>query len=121
MLPRGHAVRLAFVDGARIGVGSLSVEPFYEATNNGTDWYGRLHAYSLKVDESTRGIVSEEAWEASAKMPAAASRRIRFWRNGELVDFTGSNVSFGQPVRQVQCDVSGHADLQCLGTRRARH
>ncbi|MEA3591907.1 hypothetical protein OIN95_15170, partial [Staphylococcus aureus] len=30
--------------GARIGVGSLSVEPFYEATNNGTDWYGRLHA-----------------------------------------------------------------------------
>ncbi|MBA0265449.1 pilus assembly protein [Stenotrophomonas maltophilia] len=79
--------------GARIGVGSLSVEPFYEATNNGTDWYGRLHAYSLKVDESTRRIVSEEAWEASAKMPAAASRRIRFWRNGELVDFTGSNVS----------------------------
>ncbi|MEE9889972.1 pilus assembly protein [Stenotrophomonas maltophilia] len=79
--------------GARIGVGSLSVEPFYEATNNGTDWYGRLHAYSLKVDDSTRRIVSEEAWEASAKMPAAASRRIRFWRNGELVDFTGSNVS----------------------------
>ncbi len=88
--------------GARIGVGSLSVEPFYEATNNGTDWYGRLHAYSLKVDDSTRRIVSEEAWEASAKMPAAASRRIRFWRNGELVDFTGSNVSLAN-----LCDKSG--------------
>lgn len=79
--------------GARIGVGSLSVEPFYEATNNGTDWYSKLRAFKLSVEPSTRKIVSEEAWEASAKMPAAASRRIRFWRNGALEDFTGSNVS----------------------------
>ncbi len=79
--------------GARIGVGSLSVEPFYEATNNGTDWYSKLRAFKLSVEPSTRKIVSEEAWEASAKMPAPASRRIRFWRNGALEDFTGSNVS----------------------------
>ncbi|MHC1652419.1 pilus assembly protein [Stenotrophomonas maltophilia] len=88
--------------GARIGVGSLSVEPFYEATNNGTDWYGKLHAFKLKVDETTRAIISEEAWEASAQMPAAAARRIRFWRNGALVDFTGTNVSLAN-----LCDKSG--------------
>ncbi|KAG1581270.1 hypothetical protein G6F46_015388 [Rhizopus delemar] len=77
--------------GARNGVGSLSVEPFYEATNNGTDWYGKLHAFNLKVEESTRKVISEEAWEASAQMPASDSRRIRFWRNGALVDFSGGN------------------------------
>ncbi len=88
--------------GARIGVGSLSVEPFYEATNNGTDWYGKLHAFNLKVEESTRKVISEEAWEASAQMPAADSRRIRFWRNGALVDFSGGNVSLAN-----LCDKSG--------------
>ncbi|ALA81942.1 pilus assembly protein [Stenotrophomonas maltophilia] len=88
--------------GARIGVGSLSVEPFYEATNNGTDWYGKLHAFKLKVDATTRAIVSEEAWEAAAQMPAAASRRIRFWRDGALVDFSGGNVSLAN-----LCDKSG--------------
>lgn len=79
--------------GARIGVGSLSVEPFYEATNNGTDWYSTLRAYQLSVDPDTRKVVAEEAWEASAKLTSPAARNIRFWRNSALTEFTGSNVS----------------------------
>ncbi|WP_303638587.1 pilus assembly protein [Stenotrophomonas tuberculopleuritidis] len=79
--------------GARIGTGSLSVEPFYEATNNGTDWYSLLRAYALSVDPTTRKVVSTEAWEASNKLPAPAARNIHFWNNGALSEFTGNNVS----------------------------
>lgn len=79
--------------GARIGTGSLTVEPFYEATNNSTDWYSRLTAYSLKVDATTRKVVSTRAWEASEKLPAASSRNILYWKNGNAVDFSDSNVS----------------------------
>lgn len=79
--------------GARIGVGSLSVEPFYEATNNGTDWYGRLRAFQLSVDPTTRKVVSTEAWEAASRLTSPGDRRIRFWRNGALVNFNDSNVT----------------------------
>lgn len=79
--------------GARVGVGSLAVEPFYEATNNGTDWYSRLSAYTLTVDQETRGITSTLAWEASTKMPAADSRNVWFWRAGAALRFNGTNVS----------------------------
>lgn len=79
--------------GARIGTGSLSVEPFYEATNNGTDWYSKLTAYTLSVDQQTRAIVSTQAWEAAAKMPAAAARNVWFWRNGGLLRFNANNVT----------------------------
>ena len=79
--------------GSRIGTGSLSVEPFYEATNNGTDWYSRLTAFTLAVDPQTRGIVSEAAWEASERMPAAASRNVWFWRDGAALRFNAGNVS----------------------------
>jgi type IV pilus assembly protein PilY1 len=79
--------------GARIGKGSLSVEPFYEATNNGTDWYSKLNAFTLSVDPTTRAIVSEQAWEASAKMPTSTARNVWFWRNGEQLRFNATNVS----------------------------
>ncbi|WNH50039.1 PilC/PilY family type IV pilus protein [Stenotrophomonas aracearum] len=79
--------------GARIGKGSLSVEPFYEATNSGTDWYGKLTAFKLSVDPATRAIVSEKAWEASERMPAAASRKVWMRKNGEVQPFIADNVS----------------------------
>jgi type IV pilus assembly protein PilY1 len=52
----------------RASASALSVEPFYEATNNGTDWYSKLRAFKLSVEPTTRKIVPEEAWEASAQM-----------------------------------------------------
>ena len=79
--------------GARIGKGSLSVEPFYEATNNGTDWYSKLNAFKLSVDPATRAIVSEQAWEASAKMPSPTARNVWFWRDGAQLQFNATNVS----------------------------
>ncbi len=78
--------------GARIGTGSLAVEPFYEATNNGTDWYSRLTAYSLAVGDN-RGISNTRAWEASEELPAAADRKVWFWRDGALLRFNSSNVA----------------------------
>lgn len=78
--------------GARIGVGSLSVEPFYEATNSGTDWYSELTAYTLGVDPETRKIVSTEAWKASEKMPTPSARNIWMWRAGGLRHFDADSV-----------------------------
>lgn len=105
--------------GSRIGTGSLSVEPFYEATNNGTDWYSRLSAYTLGVDPTTRGVTSELAWEASSKFPAAAVRNVWFWRNGAALRFNAANVSLanlcskpaGLYASQLRCN---NADLTAL-------
>lgn len=111
--------------GARIGDGSLSVEPFYEATNNGTDWYGRLSAYTLGVDPESRGVVSTLAWEASSKFPSAATRNVWFWRNGAALRFNATNVSLanlcskpaGLYAGQLRCN---NADLTALaGTNTA--
>lgn len=68
--------------GARIGEGSLSVSPFYEARNNGTDWYSTLTAQSV-TSSPTTGVVSfANAWEASARLPAAASRNHIWYGTG---------------------------------------
>lgn len=93
--------------GARIGKGSLSVEPFYEATNNGTDWYSTLSAFKMSVDPATRAIVSEKAWEASAKMPAAAARNVWFWRKGESLPFKDTNVSLSDLCSKPEGMYSG--------------
>lgn len=79
--------------GARIGKGSLSVEPFYEATNSGADWYSKLTAFKLSVDPATQAILSEQAWEASDRMPAASARKVWVWKNGEVKPFNSTNVS----------------------------
>lgn len=79
--------------GARVGKGSLSVEPFYEATNGGTDWYSTLTASKLSVDPVSRAIVEETAWEASAKMPSAASRNVWMSIGGDVKKFEAANVT----------------------------
>lgn len=80
--------------GARIGTGSLSVEPFYEARNEGTDWYSTLTAYQLQVNPATRAVTSTVAWEASAKLPAHASRRIWFGTSAGASQLQSANVDF---------------------------
>jgi len=77
--------------GARIGKGSIAVEPFYEA--KGTDWYSTLTAFKLSVDPTTRAIVSEEAWEASKRMPSATARNVWVWKGGEAKPFSSANVT----------------------------
>ena len=81
--------------GSRIGAGSMSVVPFYEARNDGTDWYSTLTAQSISVAPNT-GIVSfNTEWEASTRLPAADVRNnVWFGRgNAAPLPFDSSNVS----------------------------
>ena len=71
------------LSGARVGTGSLTVEPFYEAVNS-TDWYGKLTARTVSANILTGEVSYAVAWEASAQIPAAASRNIMFGRAGNV-------------------------------------
>lgn len=79
--------------GARIGAGSVSVEPTYEIANEGTDWFSRLTASKITVDPKTRAVVYTPIWEASAQIPAADTRNVYFTKGGTTSRFNGSNVS----------------------------
>lgn len=70
------------ITGARVGTGSLAVEPFYEAVNS-TDWYGKLTASRVTAD-SAGELTYTEVWEASQRIPAAADRAIDFGVAGTL-------------------------------------
>lgn len=79
--------------GARIGEGSLSVFPFYEARNNGTDWYSTLTAQSVTTNPNT-GIVSfTNAWEASARLPAAGDRSVWYGTGTGAALFDPNNIT----------------------------
>lgn len=112
------------VTGARIGAGSLSVQPSYESTNNGIDWYGRLTAEAVSTNPLTGEAAFVEAWEASASLAlqGAAARDIRFGRTTTSVvpavsNFTSGNVSLNDlcsnPLRVVSCTP---AAIQALAT-----
>ncbi len=64
--------------GARIGNNTLSVQPYYEATNEGTDWYSTLTASTVMTDPLTSITTFTTAWEAASRMPAPGSRNIWF-------------------------------------------
>jgi type IV pilus assembly protein PilY1 len=86
------------VTGARIGNGSLNVQPRYQSTNNGTDWYSRLTAETVSANILTGEVTFELAWEASQKMEEQTARKIHFGRTSNSVvpavqDFTASDVS----------------------------
>ncbi|WP_454831865.1 pilus assembly protein [Pseudoxanthomonas wuyuanensis] len=62
--------------GSRIGTGSLTVTPFYEATNNSTDWYSTLTAQTVTSNPVTGEVSFQTKWEAADKMPAYGVRNI---------------------------------------------
>ncbi|WP_394000975.1 pilus assembly protein [Luteimonas sp. WGS1318] len=79
--------------GARIGEGSLAVFPFYEARNNGTDWYGRLTAQGVTTNPTTGVTTFTDAWEASTRIPAAGSRTNVWYSTGSAAQpFTAANL-----------------------------
>jgi len=63
------------ITGARLGDGSLSVEPTFD--RNGTDWYGDVIA-SVPSRNSSGVIQYSREWAASEELPAAGSRRILY-------------------------------------------
>ncbi|MFT3762136.1 MAG: PilC/PilY family type IV pilus protein [Pseudoxanthomonas sp.] len=91
------------VKGSRIGSGSMSVEPGYVATNNGTDWYGELTAYTLSTTstvvsgQTVTTVTETERWEANDRMPAPGDRDIQFGAvSGSSVvaqDFDTANIT----------------------------
>lgn len=88
------------VTGSRIGIGSLTVEPFYESTNNGTDWYGKLTAQTVAADPISGAATRTTVWEASSQMAGQGARNIKFGRTTNNVaptvnTFSAANVSLG--------------------------
>lgn len=65
--------------GARVGTGSLTVVPFYESTNSGTDWYSTLTGAEVSKDAATGALVYKDKWEASVKLPTPAVRATTTW------------------------------------------
>ncbi|HRF83008.1 MAG: pilus assembly protein [Xanthomonadales bacterium] len=104
------------VTGARIGTGSLTVEPRYESTNNGTDWYGKLTAYNVTANPLTGATSFSQAWEASAKIEAqgAGSRTIKYGTTAASVvptvqDFDAAHLTLAglcagsDPLKTISC------------------
>lgn len=100
--------------GSRVGSGSLTVQPSYESTNNGTDWYGRLRAETVAANPITGEATFTAAWEASSRLAAqgASGRNIRFGTTGGSVvpnvrDFVAGNLSLSDlcsnPLRVTAC------------------
>ncbi len=82
--------------GARIGEGSLSVFPFYEARNNGTDWYSTLTAQSVSTHPTTGVVSFSNVWEASARLPTAASRNILYGTGSAALPFVPANLTLAR-------------------------
>lgn len=85
--------------GSRIGPDSFSVVPFYESTNNSTDWYGKLTAQGVATSgTSSSGLDYTTLWEASSKLPAAAERKIYYGTTAGMQAFTATNVGTAQAL-----------------------
>ncbi|MCS4234225.1 PilC/PilY family type IV pilus protein [Stenotrophomonas sp. BIGb0135] len=80
--------------GSRIGTGTLSVTPTFEVANQETDWFSRLTASTLTVNDDTRVAEYTTAWEAAAKMGTQTARNIVATKGENAVDFTNSNIAF---------------------------
>ncbi|MDH5823825.1 PilC/PilY family type IV pilus protein [Luteimonas sp. RD2P54] len=78
--------------GARIGDGSLTVVPRYEARNEGTDWFSTLTAQQVSIDPVTREAVFSTAWEASDKL-GPGSRNVWFADGAGTRRFNAANVA----------------------------
>lgn len=101
--------------GARVGPDSFSISPFYEATNNGTDWYGKLTAQTVTSNPISGVVGYTQLWEASAMLPAPTARNVWFGRydgvSAQALRFNGSNVALAdlctEPTPSLSvCDVS---------------
>ncbi|MES5815660.1 PilC/PilY family type IV pilus protein [Pseudoxanthomonas sp. Soil82] len=97
------------VTGSRVGTGSLTVEPRYESTNNGTDWYGRLQAYTVTANSLTGEASFANAWEAAAKIEAqgAAARNIHY---GVTTTSVNPDVRSFVPGTLTLADLCGASD-----------
>ncbi len=80
--------------GARIGTGSLAVTPQFEVANEETDWFSRLKASKLAVNNTTRQTEYTQVWEAAEKLGAQRSRNIVATKGNAAVVFNSTNITF---------------------------
>ncbi|HHC8919849.1 TPA: pilus assembly protein [Stenotrophomonas maltophilia] len=80
--------------GARIGTGSLAVTPQFEVANEETDWFSRLKASKLAVNDKTQQTEYTQVWEAAEKLGAQRSRTIVATKGNAAVDFSSTNIAF---------------------------
>lgn len=83
------------ITGARVGAGSLAVEPFYEATSS-TDWYGKLAASTASTDAVTGAVTYTRVWEAAEQLPAAGDRNIHFGVASDASETKSRQFTAGQ-------------------------
>lgn len=98
------------LSGARIGTGSLTVTPRYEVTqaSDGTDWYGDLEAQQVSIHPDTRkAVFGPGGWTASSRLPAPASRRIYFAREGDVLPFEAANLTLNDLCEKADGLYSG--------------
>ncbi|WP_411834303.1 pilus assembly protein [Pseudoxanthomonas mexicana] len=108
------------VTGSRIGSGSLNIQPAYDSSNYGTDWYSRLTAEAISADSITGTTGFAEVWEASSRLATQPSRTIRFGKTGSSVvptvrNFDASNVTLGELCSGALSRCSA-TQLQALGS-----
>lgn len=110
------------VSGARISTGSLSVQPRYQTTNNGTDWYGMLRADSITANATTGQVSFQEEWEASAKLAErTTARNIQFGRTTNSVvpavnEFNATNVTLANLCSNTELSFCTQAEIEALRT-----
>ncbi|WP_439448741.1 pilus assembly protein [Stenotrophomonas sp. ATs4] len=80
--------------GARIGTGSLAVTPQFEVANEETDWFSRLKASKLAVNNTTHQTEYTQVWDAAEKLGAQRSRTIVATKGNAAVDFSSTNIAF---------------------------
>lgn len=107
------------LSGARIGVGSLAVVPRYDVASI-TDWSSRLFGQQVTVNPTTREAQFTQIWEASAKMPAAASRNVWFASGNNVTRFGATTISLAglcstPKVQYPGFSVCTESDLAALG------
>lgn len=104
-----NAIEVATPSAAALAANSTSIQTgalVYQATFNSKDWSGDLSAYSVGFG----GVVSPTAaWNAAAKLPAAASRTIYTFDGSDGVSFNWGALSANQQTA-LNTDASGAAD-----------
>ncbi|EMR0462961.1 pilus assembly protein [Stenotrophomonas maltophilia] len=100
--------------GARIGTGSLAVTPQFEVANEETDWFSRLKASKLAVNDKTQQTEYTQVWEAAEKLGAQRSRTIVATKGNAAVDFSSTNIAFSDLCNKDEKQYPGIA--RCSAT-----
>lgn len=98
------------------GSSSLYVVPSYEVKADGTDWSSTLAAFRVEVNDDNE-VVEIEAWEASNRLPSAASRSVWYGRADGVERFspTNANITWESLLSNSAMAIGTASEAQGLG------